>query len=1519
MATFNFKSSNDKAFFKSFESVLGGSRFIESNQNTDFGNWSPNAVRDIVIGNNVIAVRWFEGIAKGDSDWTTGTYSAVPDSSDVVNRVLSSKRFANIETLYVAPDMNFDPQRFFNRQMPSSTNNQDSQYDLDIEDNSTNIGWGNIHGVDGDTRLREVGILNIPAQVAISNLNKGLPVICSQVLTGHSGDSYKNCFSLNSSYKPDSKGGVLNTYLVNKQTTTSDVETSTSTDSTKESTSIDDSDTLSNIDIEEDAKYSDLLDRAEGIYDSLKTPPSKNATSDEVTEDTPTVTNTDTRGIKNLLAFILTPDARVRTGKGISVHILKPYADRTKKYQARASQIGTKHTEEGEGFYGLKSVSVLQSVVSNCKSLDLDVQPGGSATEYYTRVLDAIESATKPKDDTKELVVSVLGSRIGSIVNNILKEYDDVFSAGYELSRPEAVLAGVNKIYTTAQGGSVTGKNNTIPEFAWLWNSLSTLMGINPKNICFELDLNEIAKSPTGSYFPELMARFAYGYKPKSHGGKVSGSWESYKTQYLKPALEDIITNLYVDSIKADNPNPDIDYLTNKGFKIVESVADPLRESLLRVLMVSDFKTVGSGTERKIVSATIKILSPEPLDADDVENAVRTAFGKSADDPALSGARLITTPSETGNFVEIIVILDNKLDNATPIFAYKALESLVKNGADISSINLFNAVLGIDPKGHIVRAGDKIDFMKKVTHFVGARSRAGKGVMTMAFLVAILASKNSSMLAYSDNKPDIASLLLHVNPNAFVINGSNITSDAAGGNDIFGVFANGAADSWVNWDNVPDYLVTDKIISNKDYSSVGDFFYLRYMELVMSMIAVRTIGPKYRGILGGDAGITAVFDEYKNASENIANKFAGYASAGQVAGSATARAVQADRNKGKESEEDILESNNIAPGNYWVAAMLDKLSESANTIQNLKNAGGNDEKRINNLFILGQSKVVVDELQFVGSVQPQVTGKAAPINAKSVQNMLLGMDIFGGLDAFLGYSEPEDDFLLQYNSQTHYAHNLLNAEARNFAYVSDIEGGSGAYLYGNINNKGTRQDKIDFSNRQQYFKPFLVLEDSSMGSYPVRNLLNNVSSVVGPDKAKEVVAQNSEDGTTFSDGISFLGYLNKAGMTQDMLSAKLQRDSDNATKFVQLLGYPGTWRDFVFDLRPEWIFSVADVRNAFSKGMISSDDQIAATFNSRSRVSRPMGDMAKVFPDTVPAILNMLGGASESAYDEELPTDSQFGSSFINEEDDTVPPQEVDDPEDEVGIDPEEIDEPTVDASPNELVAYITSLIIANSRGKQISVRGNRVMAGARTIGEDKTATPQNYINWETVLHTARPTEIRVSKQYVNDKIAPALGWQNGSATSFFKENRYLENVIIDGKSYTRDEPKTMEFPVVTPQQTPPSYPPVSASSVDPVAPEIQTEVETPSRQSQISKSKAPGTLNRLFSHGGDKIKNSWHNGGIAKKAAGVGLIAAGANVITGGMVGSVLTAAICSPFAIPIAGIGWGIYLLTSNHRKRP
>src|SRR5699024_5041223 len=146
----------------------------------------------------------------------------------------------------------------------------------------------------------------------------------------------------------------------------------------------------------------------------------------------------------------------------------------------------------------------------------------------------------------------------------------------------------------------------------------------------------------------------------------------------------------------------------------------------------------------------------------------------------------------------------------------------------------------------------------KLTHYIVAGSRDGKGVMTLAILASGIYSKKVPM--YLDRKPEMASLLKSLSPNMFVLNGAVYEAD----HDTYKTFS--SQDSMFNPENVPDYLC-NILECNKSWLDLGDLFYMRALKLVMGIIMARGSGKLNDPNFGGQDGILFIVDEFKNFQE----------------------------------------------------------------------------------------------------------------------------------------------------------------------------------------------------------------------------------------------------------------------------------------------------------------------------------------------------------------------------------------------------------------------------------------------------------------------------------------------------------------------------------------------------------------------------------------------------------------------------------------------------------------------------
>lgn len=1108
-----------------------------------------------------------------------------------------------------------------------------------------------------------------------------------------------------------------------------------------------------------------------------------------------------------------------------------------------------------------------------------------------------------------DIIRENLGMMINGKVTAVLESYDNLFEAGYDLERPYSILGSDEIQYVSAQGGTIEAQsgNDLSILVKDLWNAVSPYMGIYPSQISSTRDYKEVAEAPAGTYMPTLMAAMAYGYYPREHGGPTGiHEWSSYRDKIVRPFLEQVFERVAVNTVK-DSATDVSSIVAHRGD--IEAAITPVMDNLQKCVLVSNLNiTKSSGYNKKFVSMKVKVLAPEGVDVEAIRSGVFQAVASSTDKSVLDKGKTIA--EQSGRYIEINFVADQVQDNAFPLFAYKALDSLKKQGKSFEP-SLNSVLLGKDSKGRLLKAGKDINFNNVLTHYILAGSRSGKGVMTLNILAGGM--DGVTPLAYADNKPDMLSMLKAINPNVYGINGESCISNPADGNDLFNQFAN--PDSEVNWDNVPDYLVKYGYIDSKSYTSVGNIFYVRFMMLTMGIIAARVDASHFKDRLGGKNGITVVFDEFANATKTFQAMCRNWKT--MLAPSRPVNEVLKALREGGDLEEVMADKGSaLNPGMFWATAYLQSIEDSVSYFQRKSDAGANSEKMCNNIFVLGQHALSMEKSFSLPGIRPANAGsQAIELTDDAAGNLLTGLTRMGDADAFLGASEAVDDFLYASNPRAEKANSYLNRTTRGFAYIKSI-GGDAGKLYAKRSGAGTKEERVSFSNKQLYFKPFLLLESAGMEEYPVRNMLKFMESSVGLQGRQDFVASNSEENNpeVLNNGVSFLGYLKQAGIGEDAVYNQLQKAADIANWIVQDgLGYPGTWKDFVYDLRPQWIFSSKDIGNALSKSSNASDmSASAAWFNSDERFGAKsvLKDMRILYPDYMPDFSkessgDYMGNLSdlESGFGNSMGDSADAGDFSTTQVIPVIQPESFTPEQQPVGI-PENLLNPfdnmempiAAETTPVDEMQLVTASIVRKLGGFAASSILEANLRGIKISGEplqvSGVAQPQAKVNWAELLRKGYVAELNTTSNYINQYIAPAMGWSKCSVDSFFKESPALGILTVDGRQYSRmdaAQPQPAPQPVVESWQDPKSA--LNGSSMG----------SWFNRPDSGASAGQQGAANDLFQAGINRGKESFRNGGAVRKGAAAALGIAGLGLMTGGA----STALLCSLAVWPPA---WGL-----------
>ncbi len=187
----------------------------------------------------------------------------------------------------------------------------------------------------------------------------------------------------------------------------------------------------------------------------------------------------------------------------------------------------------------------------------------------------------------------------------------------------------------------------------------------------------------------------------------------------------------------------------------------------------------------------------------------------------------------------------------------------------------------------------------------------------------------------------------------------------------------------------------------------------------------------------------------------------------------------------------------------------------------------------------------------------------------------------GITDGFFGRNMDmgHDAYLAQMNDNSK-AKGRLDDKASNFAYVKSFSASVRERIV-----SGNEKDNLDIANSAVYFKPFLVLNDNTP-KYADQMFRRCSGADVEPGAnwiPKEAIQfenpGNTETG--LCDQVGFPGYIEYMGVTNK--SEILRKSGDIANYVVrEVLGYPGSWLEFIMDLRFEWMFSVEDIVDALS-------------------------------------------------------------------------------------------------------------------------------------------------------------------------------------------------------------------------------------------------------------------------------------------------------------------------------------------------
>ena len=787
------------------------------------------------------------------------------------------------------------------------------------------------------------------------------------------------------------------------------------------------------------------------------------------------------------------------------------------------------------------------------------------------------QKETKSEEDKKLLAFySVYTS---GILSELLKRYTGLFSSGYEVEKPTGILSERGILKLSGSSMVVDYPTAATAQLYKIFRDQFDLKEIDVRsvpniadNVCKEF----LSGSTSTLYFPNKMLEFAYGRKaPGSRAESLntyekhseSGSWGGYKSKELSVSLKSLIEGCllyYLHTFIEDGKR------TDEGTVVlVSKLLEYLQRCMSMCLLLMEYRVV-NGTPSVL---KLRVCDPNNvLGTDDITGYLleKAFMGATGAVPFSYKPRF-----EEESFVkEYAHEFNHDISQAMPLFAYKAYEALKRQGI---KINWDNIVLGKFEDGSVLRNGTHGVTMKNnLTHHIDAGSRAGKGVMTLAMLGAGIAT--GKVIFYLDRKPDMASLLKHLSPNMFVVNGASFDSQ----HDNYHMFSD------VTLANVPREVM-EILKCGNNWSELGDLVYMRALKLVMGIILARGSGLYNNPNLGGTDGILLIVDEFKNFQESFSVVVRQMMNALPVALSC----YKAKREALGSAMNEFYNRTGL-----YAVSYLNHLIADLEFLSTKRDAGfATRESELSDIFVIGQhlehgmlpyedyANAIVD-----GRYQtPTKVGLKADAKNKldiSRQSFGYSMVSFKTADAFFGRNREDgrEVYLAQANKQSK-AYGRLDDKASNFAYLKNFSESVRKKIV-----EGRLQDNLSIADSCVYFKPFLVLNDTTPEF--VEPMFSRCAGDEGePWISKEEImfenpdyADNPEDVniSVLNRRVGFEEYLRSIGA--DNYSKILERSSDVANYVVQnLLGYEGTWYDFITDLRPMWMFTIEDIVLA-SKG-----------------------------------------------------------------------------------------------------------------------------------------------------------------------------------------------------------------------------------------------------------------------------------------------------------------------------------------------
>lgn len=861
---------------------------------------------------------------------------------------------------------------------------------------------------------------------------------------------------------------------------------------------------------------------------------------------------------------------------------------------------------------------LIDDIATVSQALDLEFDPTSVSSEVKESLV-SVEDETLNKKIKLLKTASKLVAEVSSMITQLFEIYDYAFEAGYELDKYEGVVVGLSDIpMVVIQGEQAVQPNYTASYYAGE-AMFSPLRGVKVST-SRQVDLQEILNSDKPIYYPYKILEFALSRKvtvkkDDLNFPSVPMKWRGSDGQ--RQAIEDylrkraweylaLVCDTYQDGyFWSDKVNYFGDGYTvainPKDTDVFRGYLRKLKDTFSTFAIMKSH--VGMMDDEKwasaewVVSAPISELQSSEFTKDSLFYTDVFDYGGEFEEP-------LTRVFSNVQVSHYTHIAKPEIAESEPLFAYKALESLQRKG---EKLTYGYQLLGKGLDGRILTSSNKItapiNAGAKLVLVYWAGSRSGKGVSISNGLAVSIA--NGRPIFGGDGKPDtmvpyyIAFGGADENgiPKGYFIQSGDIKESTMPiVNDI---------SRQLLWDENPtimgwyDTLVPNNIdktfleLEDRKYTgSWGNLAFLRHMIFVMGIISVRAeIITKDRAMyekLGGDEGILGIFDEVTNWTNNFsADRFKQSGWFSRTLSDKVRDQFKLDTEKylsGRMKDNAVADfelkyltedAEKRMRTDAYLRDLFDKLNESITKLMSLKRAGFQGAEGLrSSVYIVGQKFDLASNFETYpvadGGVAKAFTGADRPIVDVWMYNLL-------NLDTgfMIGYQGNEGgDGQYWSNVKGSDTGKYLTESARRFAYI------------GNTSYKVIRDQKPSDLNKVEsvtsqakggavYFKPYLILGDSKGA------IIDQLETFLG-DKASTIKAKNCNPNNPneWDERVGVLGYLKALGSSD--VSRSFVRAREIADLVVQQMGYRGSYLEFLLDLRPEWMFSVADITKAFS-------------------------------------------------------------------------------------------------------------------------------------------------------------------------------------------------------------------------------------------------------------------------------------------------------------------------------------------------